>query len=122
MTSSKDLEVWKEAHNLTLKIYQLTKSSSPEERYRLVDQLCRSAAAIPANIAEGRGRDSQKDFLRFLIVARGAVEETKYHLLLAHDLGYITSEPYSELEMGYDTVGKMRNRLITRIKKEAQGC
>ena len=120
MSSFRDLEVWKEAHSLTLKVYGLTKTFPPVERYRLADQLCRSAASIPANIAEGKGRHSQKDFLRFLAVARGSVEETKYHLLLARDLGYIASEVYAKLESGYDAVGKMLNGLITKIEEEVQ--
>ncbi|MFQ6033452.1 MAG: four helix bundle protein [Candidatus Bipolaricaulia bacterium] len=120
MSSFRDLEVWREAHNLTLKVYEVTKTFPAEERYRLVDQLCRAAASIPANIAEGKGRRSQKDFLRFLTVARGSVEETKYHLLLAHDLGYIESELYTELASGYDTVGKMLNGLIARVEGEVQ--
>jgi len=96
----------------------MTKNFPAEERYRLADQLCRSAASIPANIVEGKGRRSQKDFLRFLTVARGSVEETKYHLLLARDLGYITSESYAELMSGYDDVGKMLNGLMTKIEGE----
>ena len=120
MSSFRDLEVWREAHSLTLKVYEVAKTFPAEERYRLVDQLCRAAASIPANIAEGKGRRSQKDFLRFLTVARGSVEETKYHLLLAHDLGYIESELYTELASGYDAVGKMLNGLITKIEREVQ--
>lgn len=120
MSSFKDLKAWKKAHELTLEIYTVTKTFPSEERYRLIDQLCRSASSVPANIAEGKGRDSHKDFLKFLIIARGSVEETKYHLLLAKDLHYLSKEVYARLNGGYDLVGKLINGLIRKVKKEAE--
>lgn len=105
---------------MTLKAYKATQSFPSEERYRLTDQLCRSASSVPANIAEGKGRDSHKDFLKFLIIARGSVEETKYHLLLAKDLHYLSKEVYARLNGGYDLVGKLINGLIRKVKKEVE--
>jgi len=121
MSSFKDLKVWKEAHKLTLEIYAISKTFPSEERYRLIDQLCRSASSVPANIAEGKGRDSHKDFLRFLIIARGSLEETKYHLLLAKDLGYLPEANYNKLLDKYDSVGRMMNGLIGKVRKEVEG-
>ena len=121
MSSFKDLNVWKEAHKLTLEIYAISKTFPSEERYRLIDQLCRSASSVPANIAEGKGRDSHKDFLRFLIIARGSLEETKYHLLLAKDLGYLPEANYNKLLDKYDSVGRMMNGLIGKVRKEVEG-
>jgi len=114
------LKAWKKAHELTLEIYTVTNTFPSEERYRLIDQLCRSASSVPANIAEGKGRDSHKDFLKFLIIARGSVEETKYHLLLAKDLHYLSKEVYARLNGGYDLVGKLINGLIRKVKKEVE--
>lgn len=114
------LDVWRKAHQMTLKAYKATQSFPSEERYRLTDQLCRSASSVPANIAEGKGRDSHKDFLKFLIIARGSVEETKYHLLLAKDLHYLSKEVYARLNDGYDLVGKLINGLIRKVKKEVE--
>ncbi len=115
MSGFQDLEVWQEAHKMVLQVYRVTKSFPPEERYRLADQLCRAASSIPTNIAEGKGRGSQKDLLRFLTIARGSVEETKYHLLLAKDLGYLKPAVYQKLSEGYDRIGKMLNGLMTKI-------
>ena len=115
MSSFKDLKAWKKAHELTLEIYTVTKTFPSEERYRLIDQLCRSASSVPANIAEGKGRDSHKDFLKFLIIARGSVEETKYLLLLGRDLSFIQNEDYERLRGEYETVAKMLNGLINSL-------
>ncbi len=81
-----NLKVWRTSHQLVLELYTLTKQFPPEERYRLVDQLCQAPSSIPTNIAEGKGRGTTKEYIRFLIIARGSIEETKYLLLLAKDL------------------------------------
>ncbi|MGH7770859.1 MAG: four helix bundle protein [Candidatus Binatia bacterium] len=75
--SWKDLEVWQASHGLVLKVYEATKSFPNDERLRLTDQLCRAAASIPTNIAEEKGRSVLKEYLQFLSVARGSVEEVK---------------------------------------------
>lgn len=120
MESFTNLDVWQKAHDLTLSIYQLTKNFPKDEKYRLGDQLRRSVASIPANIAEGRGRGSEKEFLRFLKISRGSVEETKYHLLLANDLDYLKEERYLELREQCNDVGKMLNGLISKIKEDIE--
>ena len=121
MSSFRDLEIWKKAHRLTLNVYKASEDFPKIEQYRLVDQLCRSASSVPANIAEGKGRNSQREFIQFLSIARGSVEETKYHLLLAKDLGYLEEEgTYNEFCEGYDAVGKMLNGLIRKVKKEVE--
>jgi len=113
----RDLEVWRRAHDLTLEVYRITRGFPTNERFRLVDQLCRAAASIPTNIAEGKGRHTLGDYLRFLFVARGSIEEIKYLILLARDLGYLTEAEYENLSRGYDRVGRMLNRLITALQK-----
>ncbi len=120
MESWRDLEVWKAAHGLVLKVYETTRQFPTEERFRLADQLCRAAASVPTNIAEGKGRGSLKEYLQFLTVARGSVEEVKYQLLLARDLGYVNEEAYSETSKNYDQVGKMLNGLIRSLKSHAK--
>ena len=112
--------MWKVAHGLVLKVYETTRQFPSEERFRLADQLCRAAASIPTNIAEGKGRNSLKEYLQFLTVARGSVEEVKYQLLLARDLGYVNEEAYTETSTGYDQVGKMLNGLIRSLKSHAR--
>jgi four helix bundle protein len=85
----------------------------------MTDQLCRSASCIPANIAEGTGRNTLKEYVQFLCIARGSVEETKYHLILSKDLGYLFSDCFGELVEGYNEVGRMLNGLINSLKERA---
>lgn len=118
MDNFEELKVWKEAHELVLKVYKLTKKFPKDERFRLIDQLCRSSASIPANIIEGRARKTTKEYLQFLYTARGSIAETKYHLLLARDLGYLSDSTYEEFIESYDIVGKMLNGLITSLKEK----
>jgi four helix bundle protein len=115
--SWKDLDVWNLAHQSVLRVYQLTKSFPTEERFRLTDQLCRAAASIPANIAEGKGRNSLKEYLQFLSIARGSVEEVKYFLLLARDLEYLKTTDYDNILKDYDQVGKMLNGLMNSLRR-----
>jgi len=117
MESFVQLEVWQKAHVLVLEIYKLTASFPTEERFRLTDQLCRSAASIPANIAEGKGRNTRKEYIQFLYIARGSVEEMKYHLILSRDLGYLSPERFDKLFDGYNEVGRMLNGLINSLKE-----
>jgi len=111
------LDVWRKAHQMTLKAYKATQSFPSEERYRLTDQLCRSASSVPANIAEGTGRNTLKEYVQFLYTARGSIEETKYHLILSKDLGYLPSDDFNGLMEGYNEVGKMLNGLINSLKE-----
>lgn len=115
--SWKDLEVWKMAHGAVLRVYELTKSVPTDERYRLIDQLFRAAASVPANIAEGKGRSSLKEYLQFLSIARGSVEEVKYFLMLARDLKYLEKQDYEGITAEYHRVGKMLNGLMGALRK-----
>lgn len=109
------LEVFKKSHELTIQIYQTTKSFPREEVYSLTSQLRRATTSIPSNIAEGRARGSNADYKRFLIIARGSLEETRYQLLLSKDLQYITINQYQELENKVEEISKMLNSLIKKI-------
>ncbi len=114
--SWRDLLVWQKAHAATLEVYRITKAFPPEERFRLTDQLCRAAASVPTNIAEGKGRGSLAEFRQFLIIARGSTEETRYLLLLAKDLGLLSPEAHTTLEASYTEVSKMTNALLRSLK------
>lgn len=113
--SWEDLKVAKKSHELVLQIYKITKNFPEDEKYRLIDQLCRASASVPTNIAEGKGRKSVKEYIKFLIIARGSVEEVKYLLLLSKDLEFITEDIYNEMINNYDQVGKMLNGLIKSL-------
>ena len=110
-----DLIVWKRGHELVLAIYTLTKRFPGEERYGLAAQVRRSASSICANIVEGY-KKSTKDFIRFLDIAQGSLEETKYHILLARDLGYLEQNDYKHLTALSDEVGLMLNSLIRKLR------
>ncbi len=114
--SFKDLIVWEKSYALTLDIYKTTKQFPKDEQYHLTDQLRRAASSIPINIAEGMGRQTRKEFIRYLIVARGSCEELKCLLLLAKDLNYINEELYRKLNPSMQEIGKMLNGLIRAIR------
>jgi four helix bundle protein len=113
--SWRNLTVWQKSHEATLRVYDATRRFPTDERFRLTDQLCRSASAVPTNIAEGKGRQSGAEFRQFLVIARGSTEETRYLLLLAKDLGFLTEPEYANLENSYTDVSKMLNALIRTL-------
>ena len=84
----RNLDVWKKAHSLALDMYRVSRELPTSERYGLQSQIRRSAASIAANIAEGSGRSTDRDFARFLSTAIGSACELEYQLLLGQDLGY----------------------------------
>ena len=86
--SFRDLRVWQKAHEFVLEVYRYSDSFPEREKFGLAHQLRRAAVSIPANIAEGFGKRSQAEKARFLNIAEGSVEECRYYLILAHDLGY----------------------------------
>jgi len=86
--SFQDLIVWQKAHDLVLEIYRLTRMFPKEETYGLTSQLRRAAVSLPANIAEGFKKRGRNDKARFLNIAQGSLEETRYYLLLTRDLDY----------------------------------
>lgn len=80
--------VWQKAHELVLEGYQLSRSFPKEETYGLTSQLRRAVVSIAANIAEGFKKKGKNDKLRFLNIAQGSLEESRYYLILARDLSY----------------------------------
>lgn len=85
--SFRDLQVWQKSHEFVLAVYRFTESFPDREKFGLSHQLRRAAVSVPANIAEGFGKRSQPEKARFLNIAEG-LEECRYYLILAHDLGY----------------------------------
>lgn len=83
-----DLITWQKAHQFVLETYRFTDRFPREETYGLTSQLRRAAVSIPANIAEGFRKHSQKEKVRFLNIGQGSLEECRYYLILAGDLGY----------------------------------
>lgn len=116
MQDYRKLQVWQKGHVLTLDIYRLTKTFLKEEVYGLVSQMRRSASSIPANIAEGCGRDSNAQLKQFLSIASGSAFELDYHLLLAHDLEFVKLQRYDRLHDQIDNIRRMFNNFMARLK------
>ena len=100
-----------------LEVYKITNRFPKEERFSLTSQIRRSSASVPANIVEGQSRNTTKEYLQFLYHARGSLEETRYHLLLARDLEYLPKDQYDLIEKQYEEVSKMLNSLIKNMKR-----
>lgn len=113
-----DLEVWKKTKDLAREIYLLTKSFPTQEQFGLVSQLRRASISVPSNIAEGCGRDSSKDTVRFLFIARGGLYEMETQIILAYELGFITEEHTKEnILVLINTSKKLLNGFINYYRK-----
>ena len=93
----RDLVVWQAAMTLAEKCYEPTKAFPRDELFGMTAQIRRASASIPANIADGRGRQGTKNFFRFLSVARGSLVELETHLQLSHRVGLLPKEQLNEL-------------------------
>ena len=92
-----DLIVWRKAIDLVEEVYTATREWPREELYGLTSQIRRAAVSVPANIAEGQGRGSTRDFHHFLAIANGSLIESETHLHIAHRLGYIQRDTLTAL-------------------------
>jgi four helix bundle protein len=114
----KKIIAWQKAHSLTLTVYRVTKAFPAEERFGITSQLRRAAYSVPANIAEGSGRESNRDYLRFLYIASASLRETEYFLLLAHDLTYLSEEEHASATQEVNTAFAVLDGLIKAVKRE----
>ena len=106
------LEVWQKSRVLVTLIYQLTKTFPKEEVFGLISQIRRSAVSIPSNIAEGCGRNTSKDTLQFLFIARGSLYELETQLYLALDLKYLEEADFNNALQLITTCKKLLNGFI----------
>ncbi len=107
MRSVEGLEVFKLAHELTLKAYAIMAGFPKEETFSLASQMRRAASSVRMNLAEGSMRLNSREYRQSVGTARGSAAEVSYQLLLAKDLGDISNETYKELRSGYERVGQM---------------
>ena len=114
-----DMDVFKLTHELTLRIYKLTREFPRFELYSLVSQMRRATSSIPMNIAEGAARNSRAEYRRFVSMAKGAVGEISYQIILSKDLGYINISESDKVLDDYDRVGMMLTRLAQSLEKKA---
>ena len=102
-----ELEAWKIAHEFTLAVYRAGRTFPKEEIFGVRSQLRRSSVSVPANVAEGFGRRSAKDFRRHVRIANGSLEEARYLLRLSLDLEYLAREEHESLRELADRVGAL---------------
>jgi len=114
-----ELKVFQKSHAFNLKVYNLAKNFPSEEKFRLIDQICRSTSSVPANIVEGNSRKTTNEFIQFLYQAKGSLSETQYHLLLAKDLKIIDIKIFDELISESDEIAKMISGLISYLKSKS---
>lgn len=103
----RNLEVWKKSLGLTTDIYQMTKYLPKEELFGLSDQMRRAAVSIPSNIAEGAGRNSNKEFKRFLFIANGSIAELETQLLICCNLAFVDKSAVKKLLQQTEQIRKM---------------
>ena len=114
MRDYRKYDVWKLVHNITLKIYAVTKSFPNEEQFGIISQMRRASYSITSNISEGCGRESDAEFKRFFIIARGSATELEYFTILANDLEYLDKVTHTQI---YDDVNKVKRSLNNLIQK-----
>lgn len=117
MKDSRELAVWHKAHQLTLAVYNQTATFPKEELYGLTSQIRRAASSIPANIAEGCGKEGDTGLAHYMQIAMGSASELEYHLLLVHDLHFLETTAYNELHQATVEVKKVLASFINKLRQ-----
>ncbi len=119
--SHRDLIVWQRARALVKLSYQFTEHHPRDEIYGLTAQLRRAAVSVPANIAEGYGRENQGSFIQHLRIAQGSLKELETHVDLSMDLGFTTSDRGAPVLEECEAVGKLLRALIRSLQARKHG-
>lgn len=120
MQNYTDLNVWQKSMDLVEEVYTLVKRLPKEEMYALSSQLRRAAVSIPSNIAEGNGRSSRKEYLRFLLISRGSTFEVETQLLICVKVEYLVEEEIERAMTLCSEVKKMLNGLIRNLSNSTE--
>ena len=112
MGDFRELRVWCVAKDLSVKIYQLTQEEAFAKDYGLKDQIRRAAVSVPSNIAEGDERESNKEAVRYLYIAKGSLAEVLTQLIIAYEIGYIGEDELRKLEQEIEHLSTMLSKLI----------
>ena len=118
MRNYKTIKAWQLGDDLTVEVYKLSSNFPKDELYAMTSQIRRAAYSVPANIAEGAGRRTQKDYLRFLDITRGSLNETEYFLHLAYRLSYIDKVTLDSITKYLISTSKCLNGLIRAVELE----
>lgn len=116
----RDLESWQKAFDLALSVYSVTRTFPKEETYGLTIQLRRAAVSVVSNIAEGKGRSSDKELLQFLATAKGSLFEVETQLELAKHLSYLSASQAETLASKVSETGRLLNGLMRAFRPLAQ--
>src|SRR6266550_4082485 len=119
--SYRDLIAWQKAKSLALEVYRDTRKFPKDEMYGLTSQMRRAAVSVPSNIAEGKGRHSHKELVQFLYRARGSLLELETQLSIAHELAYIDTLAFKQLNERVEEVGRVLNGMINAFKLRSKG-
>ena len=114
----KGLIVWKKAYEFGLEMYRITKEFPRDELYALVSQIRRAAVSISGNISEGYERKYRKEYIQFLMIAKGSLGELETYLLFSKDLEYINKDKYDYIEMKRQEVMKLLKGLINSLRPQ----
>ena len=112
------LDVYQEAHSFVIIIYKLTSKFPKDESFGLISQIRKASVSVVANIVEGNARNHKKEFIQFLYLSNGSLEEVKYYLILSKDLGYLSTSEYDNLQVRAEKISKMINGLIRHLRKD----
>jgi four helix bundle protein len=118
ITDYRDLDVWKEAMTLTVDIYEATRLFPREEMFGLTAQMRRAASSIPANIAEGFGRQQTRSFIQFLRIAQGSLKELETHIEISARVTLVTGEQADPLRVRCDRIGRMLTGLVRSLERK----
>ncbi len=116
MKNYKELGVWQKAVKLAIDVYRVTSHFPDAEKFGLTAQIRRAIGSAPANIAEGWGRGSTKEYIQFLLVARGSLMELETHMIIGRELGYLNQQQIGAVQGQVEEVGKMLNGLIQSLR------
>jgi four helix bundle protein len=116
MQDFKKLKVWQKAHSFTVNLYRITSSFPDVEKFGLINQLRRASISIQSNIAEGTGRDGNKELTRFLYIAKGSSLEVECQILIARDLGYLNNKTAELLLSKINEISRMLTSLIEKTR------
>ena len=118
MRSHNNLDVWQRSVDFVTDVYRSTEKFPKDERFGLTSQIRRAAVSIPANMAEGAARKSDKEFLQFLSHAQGSASEVETELLIAFNLGFMEKTIYDQLTEELDRIGRLITGLSNHLKRK----
>lgn len=116
--SYRDLRVWQKGIELAKRCYMGTRAFPKEEMFGLTSQIRRASSSVPANIAEGYGRESRRDYIKFLRIAQGSLKELETHWVLAREVGLAQHKTVEPLLDETDALGRMLRALIRRLQEK----